>query len=158
MHTWGSYCVEMPLLFLINVVIFHSYLSHYFNIRQEFVVKDLCCVSEIFCKCISVFSCVILNICLLFLFFVANPKCEKVGCGKWKSPMIDNPKYKGKWRPPLIDNPSYKVCTAHSLLLFFTSKACNFAYIEIAHILKIYFVRSLTQSENYFSANKNTIN
>ncbi|XP_020604604.1 calnexin-like isoform X1 [Orbicella faveolata] len=39
---------------------------------------------------------------------VANPKCEKAGCGEWKPPVIDNPAYKGKWSAPLIDNPSYK--------------------------------------------------
>ncbi|EDO49786.1 predicted protein, partial [Nematostella vectensis] len=39
---------------------------------------------------------------------IANPKCEKVGCGEWKPPMADNPEYKGKWSAPLIDNPNYK--------------------------------------------------
>ncbi|XP_068702303.1 calnexin-like [Montipora foliosa] len=39
---------------------------------------------------------------------IANPKCEKVGCGEWKPPVIDNPAYKGKWSAPLIDNPNYK--------------------------------------------------
>lgn len=28
--------------------------------------------------------------------------------GKWKPPLIDNPKFKGKWKPRLIDNPDYK--------------------------------------------------
>ena len=39
-----------------------------------------------------------------------NPKCEEVGCGEWKAPLIANPDYKGKWSPELIDNPDYKVC------------------------------------------------
>lgn len=39
---------------------------------------------------------------------IANPKCEKAGCGEWKPPVIDNPAYKGKWSAPLIDNPNYK--------------------------------------------------
>lgn len=39
--------------------------------------------------------------------YVDNPACI-VGCGKWKPPMISNPKYVGKWEPPLIDNPDYK--------------------------------------------------
>lgn len=39
---------------------------------------------------------------------IPNPKCEEVGCGEWKPPMIPNPNYKGKWKPPLIDNPNYK--------------------------------------------------
>lgn len=39
---------------------------------------------------------------------VANPKCEAVGCGKWKRPMKENPDYKGKWSAPMIDNPAYK--------------------------------------------------
>lgn len=39
---------------------------------------------------------------------IANPKCEKGGCGEWKPPLIENPAYKGKWSAPLIDNPSYK--------------------------------------------------
>lgn len=39
---------------------------------------------------------------------IANPKCEKVGCGEWKPPVIDNPAYKGKWSAPLIENPKFK--------------------------------------------------
>jgi len=39
---------------------------------------------------------------------VANPKCEKAGCGLWKPAMLDNPNYKGKWRAPLVANPNYK--------------------------------------------------
>ncbi|KXJ28480.1 Calnexin [Exaiptasia diaphana] len=39
---------------------------------------------------------------------IANPKCEKVGCGEWKPPMVDNPNFKGKWSAPLISNPDYK--------------------------------------------------
>lgn len=41
---------------------------------------------------------------------ISNPAC-KIGCGEWKPPMIDNPKYKGIWRPPMIDNPNYQVTT-----------------------------------------------
>ncbi|XP_012974313.1 calmegin [Mesocricetus auratus] len=36
-----------------------------------------------------------------------NPACQ-IGCGEWKPPMIDNPKYKGVWKPPMINNPSYQ--------------------------------------------------
>lgn len=39
---------------------------------------------------------------------VANPECQKVGCGVWEAPMIKNPAYKGKWSAPLINNPVYK--------------------------------------------------
>ncbi|XP_031555789.1 calnexin-like [Actinia tenebrosa] len=39
---------------------------------------------------------------------IANPKCEKVGCGEWKPLQIDNPNFKGKWSAPLITNPEYK--------------------------------------------------
>ncbi|XP_046852072.1 calnexin-like [Xenia sp. Carnegie-2017] len=39
---------------------------------------------------------------------IANPKCEKVGCGEWERPTIDNPDFKGKWSAPLITNPSYQ--------------------------------------------------
>ncbi|KAK3700427.1 hypothetical protein QZH41_015289 [Actinostola sp. cb2023] len=39
---------------------------------------------------------------------IANPKCEKIGCGEWKPPMADNPNFKGKWSSPLITNPDYK--------------------------------------------------
>ncbi|XP_004643682.1 calmegin isoform X1 [Octodon degus] len=38
---------------------------------------------------------------------ILNPAC-RIGCGEWKPPMIDNPKYKGVWRPPMIDNPNYQ--------------------------------------------------
>ncbi|EAX05099.1 calmegin [Homo sapiens] len=38
---------------------------------------------------------------------ILNPAC-RIGCGEWKPPMIDNPKYKGVWRPPLVDNPNYQ--------------------------------------------------
>jgi calnexin len=38
---------------------------------------------------------------------VPNPICEKVGCGVWKRPTINNPAYTGRWSPPLIDNPLY---------------------------------------------------
>ena len=41
--------------------------------------------------------------------FLANPKCEKVGCGEWERPTIDNPDFKGKWSAPLITNPNYQV-------------------------------------------------
>ena len=41
----------------------------------------------------------------------ANPACDKIGCGEWKPPMIQNPDYKGKWKPPLIDNPDFMVST-----------------------------------------------
>lgn len=44
---------------------------------------------------------------------ILNPAC-RIGCGEWKPPMIDNPKYKGVWRPPLVDNPNYQVTTACS--------------------------------------------
>ncbi|KAM7332834.1 calmegin [Alexandromys fortis] len=36
-----------------------------------------------------------------------NPACQ-IGCGEWKPPMIDNPKYRGVWRPPMISNPDYQ--------------------------------------------------
>ncbi|XP_069851966.1 calmegin-like isoform X2 [Dipodomys merriami] len=36
-----------------------------------------------------------------------NPACH-IGCGEWKPPMIDNPKYKGVWRPPMVSNPDYQ--------------------------------------------------
>ena len=40
---------------------------------------------------------------------VENPKCASApGCGKWHTPMIDNPLHKGKWHAPLINNPNYK--------------------------------------------------
>ena len=40
---------------------------------------------------------------------ISNPLCQSApGCGKWKRPFIDNPKYKGKWFPTLINNPNYK--------------------------------------------------
>ena len=45
----------------------------------------------------------------LFLNYLANPKCEKVGCGEWERPTIDNPEFKGKWSAPLITNPNYQV-------------------------------------------------
>lgn len=38
---------------------------------------------------------------------IANPKCEKAGCGVWTRPMKANPAYKGKWKAPMIDNPKY---------------------------------------------------
>lgn len=38
---------------------------------------------------------------------IANPKCEKVGCGLWTRPMKANPAFKGKWKAPMIDNPKY---------------------------------------------------
>lgn len=41
---------------------------------------------------------------------VPNPACQTApGCGEWKPPTINNPKYKGKWKAPLIDNPNYQV-------------------------------------------------
>lgn len=41
---------------------------------------------------------------------VPNPACETApGCGEWKPPTINNPKYKGKWKAQLIDNPNYQV-------------------------------------------------
>ncbi|XP_077381596.1 calmegin isoform X3 [Festucalex cinctus] len=40
---------------------------------------------------------------------IPNPACENApGCGPWKPPMINNPKYKGKWKAPLVDNPNFK--------------------------------------------------
>ena len=40
---------------------------------------------------------------------IPNPKCASLtGCGPWKHPLIDNPKFKGKWKPNLIDNPNFK--------------------------------------------------
>ena len=39
---------------------------------------------------------------------ILNPKCTKVGCGKYEPPLIPNPKYKGVWNPPRIPNPDYK--------------------------------------------------
>eukprot|EP01041_Mallomonas_annulata_P011429 gene11429-23905_t len=39
---------------------------------------------------------------------IANPACEKSGCGVWKPAQIKNPKYVGKWKAPLIPNPAYK--------------------------------------------------
>ena len=38
---------------------------------------------------------------------VSNPACEAAGCGVWKHPLIQNPKFKGKWTPPKIPNPDY---------------------------------------------------
>lgn len=61
-------------------------------------------------------------------FNAANPKCEKVGCGEWKPPVIDNPAYKGKWSAPLIDNPNFKVNQTSAglqmILLFPIFKRC----------------------------------
>jgi calnexin len=39
---------------------------------------------------------------------IANPACEKIGCGEWKRPKIKNPNYKGKWKRPKVANPAYK--------------------------------------------------
>ncbi|XP_061764500.1 calmegin isoform X2 [Nerophis ophidion] len=40
---------------------------------------------------------------------IPNPACEATpGCGPWKRPMINNPRYKGKWKAPLVDNPNYQ--------------------------------------------------
>ncbi|XP_020706307.2 calnexin-like isoform X2 [Athalia rosae] len=40
---------------------------------------------------------------------LSNPLCaEAPGCGPWKQPLKQNPRYKGKWLPPLINNPNYK--------------------------------------------------
>ena len=40
---------------------------------------------------------------------IPNPKCASIsGCGLWKAPLIDNPKFKGKWKPNLISNPNFK--------------------------------------------------
>jgi calnexin len=38
---------------------------------------------------------------------IDNPVCEKIGCGLWTPPLINNPAYKGKWSPPKIPNPAY---------------------------------------------------
>ncbi len=54
-------------------------------------------------------SCVFLLFLLNVLLRVANPVCEKVGCGEWRPSMIPNPAYKGKWKPDLIANPDYDV-------------------------------------------------
>lgn len=44
---------------------------------------------------------------------IPNPACETApGCGEWKRPTINNPKYKGKWKAPLVDNPNYQVTSA----------------------------------------------
>ena len=55
---------------------------------------------------------------------MANPVCEKTGCGPWSPPLVSNPLYKGKWTPPKIPNPAYKgeMCfptSAHLFLLAF---------------------------------------
>ncbi|XP_061535554.1 calmegin isoform X2 [Phycodurus eques] len=40
---------------------------------------------------------------------IPNPACESApGCGPWKRPMINNPKYKGNWKAPLVDNPNFQ--------------------------------------------------
>ncbi|XP_016890940.1 calmegin isoform X2 [Cynoglossus semilaevis] len=40
---------------------------------------------------------------------IPNTACQTApGCGEWKRPMVNNPKYKGKWKAPLVDNPNYQ--------------------------------------------------
>ncbi|XP_046747740.1 calnexin isoform X1 [Diprion similis] len=40
---------------------------------------------------------------------LSNPLCEKApGCGPWKQPLKQNPRFRGKWLAPLINNPNYK--------------------------------------------------
>ena len=43
-----------------------------------------------------------------YFFFLENPKCKNVGCGKWSPKQIKNPKYKGKWSPNQIKNTKYQ--------------------------------------------------
>ena len=38
---------------------------------------------------------------------VSNPVCDKIGCGEWKRPMIQNPHFKGIWNAPKVSNPLY---------------------------------------------------
>lgn len=69
-------------------------------------------VEDVFQNIVEIFNLELLSDWLLQtnqFNFLANPKCEKVGCGEWERPTIDNPEFKGKWSAPLITNPSYQV-------------------------------------------------
>lgn len=68
------------------------------------------------CCCNMVISCLGNIPCCVCLLSVANPVCEKVGCGEWRPAMIPNPAYKGKWKPDLIANPDYDVSDITALL------------------------------------------
>lgn len=69
---------------------------------------------------------------------IPNPACQ-IGCGEWKPPMIDNPKYKGIWRPPMINNPNYQVisaaqfCSKVGLVLLILTSVLQL--LEVSHVI-----------------------